>query len=65
MDTQIFHEFGTNKILREFQLREASYEELANTGFLITSQWSIDVSQSDLVYAYLPVKFSFKDVLEY
>ncbi|CAG9327482.1 unnamed protein product [Blepharisma stoltei] len=65
IDTQIFHKFSERKILREFQLKEADFDALRSSGFDISPQWLIDPYQSDIVYQFLPLKFSFKDYLEY
>lgn len=41
-DTRIFHSFGASSILREFQYKEATYEELKEAGFKFAADWSID-----------------------
>jgi type 2A phosphatase activator TIP41 len=33
MDTRVFHEFGESYLLRDFSLREATYDELRAGGF--------------------------------
>lgn len=61
IDTRIFHLFGANYILRDFQVRENSYEELKKKGFVINSEWSLNHSQSDIVYQYLSTVLHIKD----
>ena len=63
IDTRMYHELGTNKILRDFQVKENTYEELKSKGFNTGSQWSLSHSQSDLVYQSLDLKLQIKDRL--
>lgn len=65
LDTRIFHSFESRKIIREFQHREATYEELAENGFGFSPQWAVDERQSDLVFEYVIVKSVFKDEIRY
>jgi type 2A phosphatase activator TIP41 len=62
-DTRIFHSFDTRYLLREFQAREATYEEIQAT--LVGPQLSINPRQSDLVFEHLHVIHSFKDKISY
>jgi type 2A phosphatase activator TIP41 len=64
-DTRIFHSYEENSVIREFQAREATYDELRAGGFNISPQWSIDPRQSDLVYGHLKIVHSFKDKISY
>ena len=64
-DTRIFHGFESRYILREFQAKESTYEELRESGFNISPQWSIDPRQSDIVFEHLRVMHSFKDKITY
>ncbi len=61
IDTRICHVFGTNYILRDFQVRECSYKDLSKKGFEISSEWSLSPYQSDTVYKYLELVFSTRD----
>ncbi|CAG9321567.1 unnamed protein product [Blepharisma stoltei] len=65
MDTRVFHKFDERKILREFQMREASYDELRARGFNFPPQWAIDPRESDLIYERLPVIGIFRDEITY
>jgi len=47
LDTRIYHEFGTNKIIRDFTHKENSYTELKKKHFDTSSKWSMSPSQSD------------------
>ena len=64
-DTRIFHSYDTKYILREFQAKESTYEELAESGFDRNTQWSIQPRQSDLVFEYLKLIHSFKEKISY
>ena len=65
MDTRIFHSYGDNYVLRDFQVKEATYNELTDKGFLINSEWSLSDHQSDMVYPYLNEKFHINDKIEF
>ena len=60
-DTRIFHDYNTNYILREFQAKENSYEELRKKGFKFTPEFNMHPAQSDLVYTSLDTKVLFRD----
>lgn len=64
-DTRIFHSYESKSILREFQVKEATYEELRESGFNISPQWPISPNQSDLVFGHLKLVHSFKDKISY
>lgn len=40
-DTRIFHDYTTREILREFTHREATYDELRQQGFSLSSEWML------------------------
>jgi type 2A phosphatase activator TIP41 len=61
MDTRIFHSFGDNYILREFTVKENTYDELTKKGFKFTSEWSLSPQQGDMVSQYVDVVFSERD----
>jgi len=63
IDTRIFHSYGSDYILRDFQVKEASYDELKKKGFCINSEWALDHNQSDVVNKFLDVKIHVKDKL--
>jgi type 2A phosphatase activator TIP41 len=48
-DTRIFHSFDTSYILREFQHKECTYEQLRAKGFKFTSEWILSKTQGDEV----------------
>jgi len=41
LDTRFYHEFGTKKIIRDFQHRESTFRELDEKGFVFGSQWML------------------------
>ena len=49
-DTRVYHEFGTNHILREFQYRQSTWDQLKIEGFTFTSDIVLNPHQSDLVF---------------
>ena len=56
MDTRIYHDFETNFIHRDFQLRENTYAELTEKGFKTEAPWSIDPNQHDMIFGTLDTK---------
>lgn len=61
IDTRLFYSFGDNFILREFQVKENSFDDLTNKGFKFSSEWSLSQGQSDLVSRYMDVTYTIKD----
>ena len=53
-DTRLYHEFGTNYVLREFKHLEGSYEEVKQNGFSLNSEWMLSETQADEVARHLP-----------
>ena len=61
MDTRIFHKFGDDHLIRDFQLKENSYTQLKNKGFKFGSDWSLAPTQSDEIYAHLDTRLKTTD----
>lgn len=61
MDTRIYHALGTNEILREFQYKECTYEELMHKGFGFSSEWILNPAQADTVFPMLELKVKHMD----
>mmetsp|Transcript_26928 Transcript_26928/g.27967 ORF Transcript_26928/g.27967 Transcript_26928/m.27967 type:complete len:391 (-) Transcript_26928:31-1203(-) len=61
VDTRIYHELGSNVIIRDFQVRENTYDQIKSKGFTISSEWSLSHSQSDMIYQTLDVKMHLND----
>ena len=53
IDTKIYHKFGDNYIIRNFLVKEKTYDELTNNGFNFTNQWNLSPNQSEIVAPYL------------
>ena len=53
IDTRIYHEFGENCILRNFTVKEMSYDKLKNMGFNFSNEWNMSPNQSDIVGQYM------------
>lgn len=49
LDTRIFGDFGSNYMLREFQHKEATIDELRMKGFIPDSEWMLSKTQADEV----------------
>ena len=56
LDTAIFHQFTNNYLIREFSHREATYDELENSGFRFDSGWLLSQNQPDQIYNFLELK---------
>lgn len=61
IDTRFFHLFGDDHVLRDFQVKEDTFENLTKKGFKFSSEWSLSQGQSDIVSRYLDVVFAAKD----
>lgn len=62
-DTRIYHEFGTNKLIRDFSHLEATYASLELEGFKFGGNCMLNENQSDEIYPYLPVLSRVKDMI--
>lgn len=60
-DTRIYHEFEKNYILREFTVREDSYDGIKSQGFQFSPQWMTDPGQSYTVSEHVKVQKVFKE----
>ena len=54
LDTRLYHEFGTDHILREFKHQEGDYSQLRKAGFNPSSEWMLSQTQADEVSRFLP-----------
>ena len=61
LDTRLFHDFSTRCIQREFTHREASYDELRQAGFNLSSEWMLSQTQADEVAPHTPVQLKVND----
>lgn len=61
MDTRIFHKFGSNEIIRDFMVKEDTWNSLEESGFIFNSEWFLSPFQSDMVYNELKIKMHKKD----
>ena len=55
-DTRIFHSYDQDFILREFQYKENTYDELRAKGFKLGSEWALSKSAPDEVFPHLALK---------
>ena len=53
IDTKIYHKFGDKYILRNFLVKEKTYDELKENGFHFSNQWNLSPNQSDIVAPFL------------
>lgn len=54
LDTRIFHEYGTNFLLREFKHQESDFTSLRAKGFTPGSDWMLSATQADEVAQFMP-----------
>ena len=53
IDTKIYHKFGDKFIIRNFFIKEKTYDELKNNGFHFSNQWNLSPNQSEIVSPFL------------
>ena len=53
IDTKIYHKFGEKYIVRNFSVKEKTYDELKNNGFHLSNQWNLSPTQSEAVAPFL------------
>ena len=53
IDTKIYHKFGDKYIIRNFLVKEKTYDELTNNKFHFSNQWNLSPNQSDIVAPFL------------
>ena len=61
LDTRIFIDFSKDYILREFTVKESSYEEIASKGFKINSEFNNNEAQADVIQPYLTTRLTVRD----
>jgi type 2A phosphatase activator TIP41 len=61
LDTRIFHQFGKDYLIRDFQHKESTYNQLRTKGFKFGSEWSLSPHQSDEIYVYLDDRLEVTD----
>jgi len=61
MDTRLFHDFSTRCILREFTLKEATFDELRSAGFNLSGEWMLSQTQADEVAPKMTLKTKVND----
>lgn len=55
-DTRLFHSYDSDFVIREFQYKESTYDELRGKGFKISSEWSLSKQQADEVFPQVALK---------
>lgn len=63
LDTRIFIDFDKNHLLREFTVKEGTYEEIAAKGFTFTSQFNNSENQTDTIQPFLTTKKTVRDTV--
>ena len=61
VDTRIFYEFGKNYIIRNFSVKENTYNEIKSKGFNTNSDWALSNQQSDLISGVLDILININD----
>ncbi len=60
IDTRLFYDFNQNYMLRDFQVKENTFEEIKAKHYNLTSNSSFTYIHSDLIYNSLNLTFSCK-----
>ena len=53
IDTRIYYGFGDDFIIRNFSVKEMSYDKLTSMGFSFSNEWNMSPNQSDIVGQYM------------
>ena len=53
LDTRIYWEVGKDQICRQFNVKQAKWNEIKEKGFDLSGSWSTNPHQSHLVYEHL------------
>lgn len=61
LDTRIFIDFQKDYVLREFSVKEGTYEEIASKGFTFSSQFNNNENQADTIQPFLTPKKTVRD----
>lgn len=61
LDTRIFIDFDKDYVLREFTVKEGSYEEITQKGFKFTSEFNNNEAQADIIQSFLTTKKVVRD----
>lgn len=65
IDTRLFHDLNTRCILREYTHREASFDELRQLGFSLSSEWMLSQTQADEVAPTTPIRTKVNDKITF
>jgi len=63
LDTRLFIDFNKDYVLREFTVKEATYDELQKKGFKLGSEFNTHEGQVDIVQPYLDTKLTVREKL--
>lgn len=61
LDTRLFVDYTKDYVLREFTVKEASYEEIESKGFKFSSEFNNNEAQADIIQQYLTTKQTVRD----
>jgi type 2A phosphatase activator TIP41 len=53
IDTKIYHKFGDDYIIRNFTVKQKTYDELRDNGFSFPNEWNLSQTQSETVDPFL------------
>jgi type 2A phosphatase activator TIP41 len=56
LDTRIYHEFGSDHLIREFKHLESDYDMLRGKGFSPSSEWMLSETQADEASGFLKLR---------
>lgn len=61
LDTRIFIDYSKDYVLREFTVKEATYEEIQHKGFKFSSEFNNNEQQADIIQPFLTTKQTIRD----
>ena len=61
VDTRLFIDFSKDYVLREFTVKESSYEEIQTKGFKFSSEFNNNEAQADIIQPYLITRHTVRD----
>ena len=61
LDTRLFIDYSKDYLLREFTVKEASYEEIQSRGFKFSSEFNNNEAQADIIQPYLTTRETVRD----
>lgn len=61
LDTRLFIDYTKDYMLREFTVKEATYEEIEKKGFKFSSEFNNNEQQADIIQQFLITKQTIRE----